>query len=219
MSSFASPSTFMLLKENLSPVKGWRIGSMATFGQTSVRSRAVISLMRSCRIDGRTTLGQLKAWLTEKATPHGQWDRGLAGCQPYLMHKESRKACLCWVKPYLAMGMAVSQEDAPSHLIHGNLLRWLKLLLYSLGFLSSSCAITAANCILDLVLVCLKPIWVADALLVNDGDKGLCHFLGHSKLLSGSSGRSYYSKASRPRWKRQQVPFHIIESLLPCNGQ
>ena len=73
----------------------------------------MISLMWSCQIDGRAPLGQLKALLTEKATPHGQWEGSLAGRQPYLMHKASRKACLCRVNPYSAMGMAVSQENAP----------------------------------------------------------------------------------------------------------
>ena len=73
----------------------------------------MISLMWSCRIDKRASLGQLKA----KTTPHGLWEGSLAGRQPYLMHKASRKACLCSVNPYSAMGMAVSQEDAPSHLL------------------------------------------------------------------------------------------------------
>ena len=58
-------------------------------------------------------MGQLNAWLTEETTPHGQWEGSLAGRQPYLMHKAFQKACLCRVNPYSAMGMAVSQEDAP----------------------------------------------------------------------------------------------------------
>ena len=70
----------------------------------------MISLMRSSRIDGRVPLEQLKAWLTEKAAPHGQWEGSLAGCQPYL--KASWEACLCRVNPYSAVGMAVSQVDA-----------------------------------------------------------------------------------------------------------
>ena len=65
--------------------------------------------MQSCQIDGRGPLGQLKAWLTT----HGQWEGSRAGRQPYLMYKASWKACLCRVNPYSAMGMAVSQEDAP----------------------------------------------------------------------------------------------------------
>ena len=37
----------------------------------------------------------------------------LAGVHPNLRHRASLKACLCRLKPYLARGMAVSQEDAP----------------------------------------------------------------------------------------------------------
>ena len=138
MSSLALFWTFVLLKENLSPVKGWRVGSMATLGQTSMRSWAVISLMRSCRIDGRAPLGQLKAWLTEKATPHEQWEGSLAGHQPHMMQGESilGNGCL----PLTC-------------LIHGNLLWWWLLLLYSLGFLSSSYAM---------------PSWLGTGLLGSD---------------------------------------------------
>ena len=54
----------VLLRGKLSPVSGWRVGSTHTFGHTSVRSCAVMSLIALCRMEGMAPFGQLKAWLT-----------------------------------------------------------------------------------------------------------------------------------------------------------
>ena len=42
MSSLAPSSVLVLRRGKLSPVRGWRVGSRPTFGQTSVRKLAVI---------------------------------------------------------------------------------------------------------------------------------------------------------------------------------
>ena len=72
-----------------------------------------MSLMALWRMEGMAPLGQLRAWLTLKGWPHGQCEASLAGVHPNLKHRASLKACLCRLKPYLARGMAVIQEDVP----------------------------------------------------------------------------------------------------------
>ena len=102
MSSLAPSSVLVLLREKLSPVNGWRVGSTQTFGHTSVRSCAVVSLIALCQMEGMAILGQLNAWLTLNGWPDGQCVASLVGVHPglpsaevYLSHGLSELADFC----------------------------------------------------------------------------------------------------------------------------
>ena len=67
IANLALSSTFALLRWNLSPLKDCSIGSTSTFGQTSVRSCAVTSLLVLWQMEGMAPLGHLNTWLTIKS--------------------------------------------------------------------------------------------------------------------------------------------------------
>lgn len=75
-------SMLAVLCRNVSPVSGWRGGSTSTLGQTSESSWAVISLIQSCRIEGKAPFAQLEAWVVVNCVPHEQWLGSLVGSHP-----------------------------------------------------------------------------------------------------------------------------------------
>ena len=116
MSSLAPSDEFVEVWLRVSPVSGWRSGSVFTSWHTSVRRWAVRSLSSLWRIIGKPPLGQERTCWTEKLEPQTQWVGVEGGCQPYRKEIASTKALLWRQKPNSRIGNEVSQVDAPRSL-------------------------------------------------------------------------------------------------------
>ena len=84
-----------------------------------------MTLTPLCHRVGIAPLGQLRAWLTLNGCPQGQCEESLIGVQPFLRQRASQNVYLCSLKPYLASGMLVSQDDTPFSLACSVPLCWV----------------------------------------------------------------------------------------------
>ena len=113
MSSRAPSSAIAVAWRRTSPAIGCRVGSTVVLLQTSPNQPATVSLTSLCLAIGKPPLGQERACPTDIPAPQAQCVGRLAGVQPYLRARASRKAPLWRVRPYCSKGRADNQLEDP----------------------------------------------------------------------------------------------------------
>ena len=108
----ASPVAVEFLS-NVSPSRRCSNGSRATSRQNSFIKFANVSLISMWRTIVEPPLGQCKAWVRLKISPHGQLSGAFYGFQLYPRMRPSQNSDLFNWNPYRFSGSTFSQADAP----------------------------------------------------------------------------------------------------------